>query len=249
MIPKIIHYCWFGDEPMPGHAIKCIESWKKFCPEYEIIRWDESNYDINKNPYMKEAYEAKKWGFVPDYARLDIIYHYGGIYMDTDVELLKPLDGLLSHRAFMGAERPGIVALGLGFGAEKGHSVIGDLLEEYRGKRFIVNGKPDMTAAPKYQKPFFDKYEIFENKLYEIKDGCVIYPLEYFCPIDMESGRLHVTENTYSIHRFAASWESKGSIIRGKIYRFINRHFGKKTADWVKMLKHKICSVLDSEKR
>ena len=139
MIPKIIHYCWFGGESLPESAIKCINSWKKFCPDYEIIRWDESNYDVTKNVYMKEAYEAKKWGFVPDYARLDIVYNYGGIYMDTDVELLKPLDDLLGCNAYMGVEKPGIVALGLGFGAEKGNSVIGDLLEEYNDKRFINN--------------------------------------------------------------------------------------------------------------
>ncbi len=247
MIPKIIHYCWFGDDPFPEDAIKCINSWKKFCPDYEIIRWDESNYDVAKNVYMKEAYEAKKWGFVPDYARLDIVYNYGGIYMDTDVELLKPLDDLLDCNAYMGIERPGIVALGLGFGAEKGNPLILELLEEYKDKRFIINGKVDLTPAPKYQKPLFDKYGISENKMYEIKDGCFVYPLEYFCPFDLETGRLHITENTYSIHRYAASWANKGSVIRGKIYRFLNRHFGKKTADWVKMIKHKMCSLFYSE--
>ena len=243
MIPKIIHYCWFGGKPLTPLAKRCIESWKKFCPDYEIIRWDESNYDVTKNIYMKEAYDAQKWGFVPDYARLDIVYHYGGIYMDTDVELVKPLDDLLNHRAFMGVEKPGIVALGLGFGADKGNSVIFDLLNGYENRRFIVDGKLDLTAAPKYQKPFFEKYGIVENKLYEIKEGCFVYPVEYFCPIDMETGRLHITENTYSIHRYAASWESKGSIIRGKIYRFINRHFGKKAAERAKKIKKKVCSL------
>jgi hypothetical protein len=192
---------------------------------------------------MKEAYEAKKWGFVPDYARLDIIYQHGGIYMDTDVELVKSMDDLLDCKAYMGVEKPGIVALGLGFGAEKGNSVILDLLEEYKNRRFIIDGQPDLTPAPALQKPFFDRYGICENKLYEIVNGCFIYPSEYFCPIDMETGRLNLTANTYSIHRYAASWESKGSIIRGKIYRFINRHFGKKTADCVKRIKIKICSV------
>lgn len=243
MIPKIIHYCWFGGKPVTRLEKKCIESWKRFCPDYEIIRWDESNYDVAKNLYMKEAYDAKKWGFVPDYARLDVVYRYGGIYMDTDVELLKPLDDLLSCNAFMGVEKAGIVALGLGFGAEKGNPIIFDLLEEYKNRRFIVDGKPDLTASPKLQAPFFKNHGVCENKLYEIDEGCFIYPTEYFCPFDLETGRLNITENTYSIHKYMASWESKGSIIRGKIYRFINRHFGKKTADRVKMIKKKVCSL------
>ena len=102
MIPKKIHYCWFGGNPLPELAIRCIESWKKYCPDYEIIRWDESNYDVTKNKYMYQAYENKRWGFVPDYARLDIIYNYGGIYLDTDVELLNSLDDLLDQKCFLG---------------------------------------------------------------------------------------------------------------------------------------------------
>lgn len=243
MIPKVIHYCWFGGGPLTRAAQKCIESWKKFCPDYEIIRWDESNYDVTKNLYMKEAYDVKKWGFVPDYARLDIIYHYGGIYMDTDVELVKPLDELLTRKAYMGFEKPGIVALGLGFGAEKGNSIIGDLLKEYEDRRFIINGKQDLTPAPMHQDPYFKRYGVTENVQYEIKEGCFIYPKDYFCPMDVETGRINITENTYSIHNFAASWETKGSIIGGKIYRFINRHFGKKTADCVKKIKKKIWSL------
>ena len=118
MIPKKIHYCWIGGNPLPELAIKCIESWKKYCPDYEIIEWNEKNYDFRKNQFMREAYDEKKWGFVPDYARLDIIYEHGGIYLDTDVEIIKPLDSLLKEQGFAGMEQPGIVALGLGFGAE-----------------------------------------------------------------------------------------------------------------------------------
>ncbi|RKW32245.1 MAG: glycosyl transferase, partial [Lachnoanaerobaculum sp.] len=111
MIPKVIHYCWFGGKPLPKIARKCIQSWKRFCPDYEIVEWNEKNYDIHKNSYMEEAYLQKKWGFVPDFARLDIIYQNGGIYLDTDVELIRPLDELLYHRAYMGfeGERDGVV--------------------------------------------------------------------------------------------------------------------------------------------
>ena len=106
MIPKIIHYCWFGGAELPEKDRKCIESWKKFCPDYQIIEWNENNYDVTKNTYMYQAYQAKKWGFVPDYARLDIIYQHGGIYLDTDVELVKNLDSLLENDAFMGFVSP-----------------------------------------------------------------------------------------------------------------------------------------------
>ena len=128
MIPKKIHYCWIGGNPLPELAIKCIESWKKYCPDYEIIEWNEKNYDFRKNQFMREAYDEKKWGFVPDYARLDIIYEHGGIYLDTDVEIIKPLDSLLKEQGFAGMEQPGIVALGLGFGAEPKLPLIKELM-------------------------------------------------------------------------------------------------------------------------
>ena len=120
MIPKIIHYCWFGGTEIPEADQKCMASWRKYCPDYTIMRWDESNYDYTKNQYMREAYEAKKWGFVPDFARLDIVYTYGGIYLDTDVEIIRNIDDLLVNSAYMGFESGGAaVNPGLGFGAEK----------------------------------------------------------------------------------------------------------------------------------
>ena len=139
-IPKIIHYCWFGGAPIPEKDKACIESWRKFCPDYEIIEWNESNYDITKNRYMKEAYDVKKWGFVPDYARLDIIYTQGGIYLDTDVEIIRNMDPLLEDEAFMGFEDGKFVALGLGFGAAKGNPHIKAMRDVYEGVSFI---KPD----------------------------------------------------------------------------------------------------------
>ena len=142
MIPKKIHYCWFGGNPLPELAQKCIASWKKYCPDYEIIEWNETNYDITKNNYMNQAYENKRWGFVPDYARLDIIYTHGGIYLDTDVELIKPIDELLTLKAFAGVEQNSeYVALGLGFGAEKEHPTIKALRDYYDTLSFVENGE------------------------------------------------------------------------------------------------------------
>ena len=119
MIPKKIHYCWFGGNPLPELAIKCLESWKKYCPDYEIIEWNETNFNLDSCEYVREAYQAKKWAFVSDYARLKVVYDNGGIYLDTDVELIKSLDRLLKNKSFFGTETTGVVATGLGFGAEK----------------------------------------------------------------------------------------------------------------------------------
>ena len=137
-IPKVIHYCWFGKGEMPKIAQKCIKSWKKYCPDYEIICHNEENFDISQNRYMKEAYDAKKWAFVSDFVRLKVIYDHGGVYLDTDVELLKPLDPLLECRGFMGFDEKGIVATGLGFGAERGNEIVGAFLKDYEDIPFIL---------------------------------------------------------------------------------------------------------------
>ena len=243
-IPKKIHYCWFGKNPLPEYAKKCIASWKKFCPDYEIIEWNETNYNINKNQYMKEAYDAKKWGFVPDYARLDIIYEHGGIYLDTDVELVKPIESLLKHRLYMGVERPGIVALGLGFGAEKGHPLIYELRQQYETKSFILSqGKLDLTPAPTHQSIFLKKYGLNENDdLQELIHGCYIYPKEYFNPYNFDTGIIKCTENTFSIHHYAASWTTVANKINTFVYQFICRIFGKKLADLTKRVKRILCN-------
>ena len=141
MIPKNIHYCWFGGNPLPEEARKCIDSWKKYCPDYEIIEWNESNYDLNKNEYVKYTYENKKFAFLTDYVRLDIIYNEGGIYLDTDVELLKNLDNLLDCDGYIGMEQIGTVNTGQGFGAIKGHPFIKENKEYYENNNFIVNGE------------------------------------------------------------------------------------------------------------
>lgn len=209
MIPKIIHYCWFGGNPLPESAKKCIESWKKCCPDYEIKEWNESNYDIQKNPYMKEAYEMEKWGFVPDYARLDIIYQYGGIYLDTDVELLKNMDPLLSEKAFMGCEGRTSASPGLGFGAEKGNPIIKEILENvYKNRHFLqADGSIDTTPSPRLNTEFLKTKGLkLSGEIEHLGDEITIYPAEYFAPKNFATGEIVLTDHTYSIHHYDASW-------------------------------------------
>ena len=209
MIPKIIHYCWFGGKPLPTWASDYINSWSKFCPDYQIIQWDETNYDVTKIEYMKQAYELKKWGFVPDYARLDIIYTHGGIYLDTDVEIIKPFDKLLDEKGFAGFESDKYVALGLGFGAEKGNPIIREMMTQYESMSFIKDdGTLNLLASPSYSS------EILKNYGYTMNGECQkgtyfsLYSKEFFCPQDFNTGAVNITDNTYSIHHYAATWHS-----------------------------------------
>lgn len=209
-IPKIIHYCWFGGNPLPEKDRKCIESWKEKCPEYKIIEWNESNYDICKNAYMKEAYDAHRWGFVPDYARLDIIYQYGGIYLDTDVELLRSLDDLLDQKAFMAFESETAVAPGLIIAAEPKNAIIKDMMDSiYGDRRFLrKDGTYDTVASPKMATEYLVKKGLECNNRLQMIDGLHIYPKEYFCPKDYMTGEVYITDNTYSIHHYNASWQT-----------------------------------------
>ena len=148
-IPKIIHYCWFGKGEMPKIAKKCIKSWKKYCPDFQIICWNEDNFDFSKNRYMLEAYKAGKWAFVSDVVRLQVVYEFGGVYLDTDVELIKPIDDLIQTEGFMGFDEKGVIATGLGFGAEKGNKIIGEFLKDYKDISFIKpDGSYDLTPCP-----------------------------------------------------------------------------------------------------
>ena len=207
MIPKIIHYCWFGGAELPEKDRKCIESWKKFCPDYQIIEWNENNYDVTKNTYMYQAYQAKKWGFVPDYARLDIIYQHGGIYLDTDVELVKNLDSLLENDAFMGFENSDNVSPGLCIAAKVHHPTIGKLMEIYAEREFVQpDGSLDLTPSPVMNTEALVQMGLKKNNKKQVVAGVTIFPKEYFCPKDYRTGKLTVTDHTYAIHWFHASW-------------------------------------------
>jgi len=208
MIPKVIHYCWFGRGKYPDIVRKCLESWKKYCPDYEIKLWNEDNYDVQKVEYIREAYELKKWAFVSDYARLDIIYHEGGFYLDTDVELVRSLDGLRDYPCFVAADGSGINT-GLGFGAEKGHPVVKAILDLYQEKHFKTSNGPDLTPCTEVNSKLFleNGYDITTEAVADIL-GVRILPPEYFSPIRGAESELCVTSKTYGIHWGSRLWET-----------------------------------------
>lgn len=211
MIPKIIHYCWVGNAPKPKSVLYCIESWKKFCPDYEIREWNESNYDFTKNKYMKQAYEAKKWGFVPDYARLDIIYEYGGIYLDTDVEIIRSFDELLDQEAFMGFEETGektyYVNCGQGFGAVPHHEIIKKARDLYEHISFYKeDGTLNMLASPHYTTQILKEYGLLQENKDQNLRSMKIYASDVLCPKNFRTGKIHESNRTVSIHHFTASW-------------------------------------------
>lgn len=209
-IPKKIHYCWFGHNKIPEHLQKYMESWKKMCPDYEIIRWDESNYDVTQNQYMYEAYKAEKWGFVPDYARLDIIYREGGIYLDTDVELVDSLDSLLNNQAFFGFAGCTTVNAGLGFGAIKGKHIIGAMRDYYNDKSFYTEKKNEnLNACDNYQRPVFLQNGFRMDGRHQIIDDVVLYPAEVLNPTGISGGVKHFTDKTCSIHHTELSWATR----------------------------------------
>lgn len=207
LIPPVIHYCWFGDQPIPDRYKRFMESWKKYCPDYEIVEWNESNCDIGEIDYAREAYEVHKYGFVPDYYRLKIIYENGGIYLDTDVELIKSLDDLRYNEGYCGLEFPGRVAFGLGFGAVKGNSVIKILMERYKQMHFInADGSLNEIPSPSYQtKDMMELGMRYGTGIQNVK-GMTVYPIEVLSPQNMITGTTCITKNSYSIHYYDGTW-------------------------------------------
>lgn len=206
IIPKKIHYCWFGKSEMPEKFKRNVETWKENCPDYEIIRWDESTYDIAKNQYMYQAYQAKRWGFVPDYARLDIVYTYGGVYLDTDVELLRSIDELLKAEFFCGFESEKYIALGLGFGARAGNKILEEMLQTYEKLEFVKeDGALNLIASPFYQTEVMERFGLKRNGCTQMNDRFLALSSEYLSPIN-EVGIGRPTPYSYSIHQYAATW-------------------------------------------
>lgn len=211
-IPKIIHYCWFGGNPLPEMAVKCIESWKKYCPNYEIMEWNENNFNLEMNDYVKEAYAAKKWAFVSDVARLYALVNYGGIYMDTDVEVIKPLDDLLDYEAFSGFESDSCIPTGL-MACEKKHRMFIEFLQDYEGDHFKrKDGSLDLTTNVTRITNTCLKYGLKQNNQFQNVNGFTLLPKDYLCPKDHETKEINITRNTYTIHHFDGSWHSKEDI-------------------------------------
>lgn len=229
-IPKIIHFCWFGGSPLPKSAKKFIKSWKKHFSDYEIKRWDESNFDINMMPYTKEAYERKKYAFLSDVARFWILYNYGGIYFDTDVKVICSFNDILEKGPFMGrelnfeeSEKIGTlgVAPGLGIASYAFHPLFKEILDHYSNLHFIdENGDNNLTTVVEYVSDIFHQKGLRNEKFPKCIENIMIYPSEFFCPISPVTFQKKITPNTHSIHYFAASWIPKKK-------RMIS-HFGKK---------------------
>ena len=220
MIPKIIHYCWFGRGQKPELALKCINSWKKYLPEYEIKEWNEDNFDLDMFPYTREAYDNRKYAFVTDVVRLYALFHEGGIYMDTDVEVLKTLNPFLYHEAFSGFESLVNIPTGI-MASVKGGKWAKENLEYYDGKHFLKDdGSFDLTTNVKIITDYMLPYGLKQDNSYQEFPGLItFYPKEYFCPLACGDSKTMFTDNTVTIHHFAGSWMPIGD----KIYRQLRK--------------------------
>lgn len=237
MIPQIIHYCWFGGNPLSDLNKKCIESWKHFCPGYEIKEWNESNFDFTGCDYAKEAYDAKKWAFVSDYARFKILYECGGVYFDTDVELIKGINDLIDKGGFMGMEGTSLVAPGLGLAFPVHHPLLKEIIGLYDSLHFAEeNGGLNLKTVVDYTTELLYDHGFEAIKEPQNIEGIWVYPAEYFGPYDLKTGKMNITPNTRSIHHYAASWCDPASVVRGKIYRKIAKCFGANTAQNVQKI-------------
>lgn len=236
MIPKVIHYCWFGGNEKPESVNRCIDSWKKFCPTYQIVEWNESNFDVDSVPFIKQALEVKKYAFASDLARLIIVYNNGGFYFDTDVELVKSLDALCEKEIFFGFENESFVASGLGFGSEKGNKFLLEHINQYKDVNFInEDGSLNMKGCPVYLTELLTEKGYIPNGKYQIVDGVTLFPPDYFNPYDNATGKLKLTDNTVSIHWYDTSWNKESKSAR-KIKQLIHRVFGNSSLLWIKKL-------------
>ena len=225
MIPKIIHYCWFGRNPLPKSAQKCIASWQKYLPDYEIKEWNEDNFDVNIIPYTKEAYEAKKYAFVSDYARFWILYHYGGLYFDTDVEVIKPIDDIIARGPYMGVEisplKGAVIQVnpGLGLGTFINLPFYKILLEKYATLSFRnPDGSLNQKTIVMHTTEVLAEHGLQKTNEIQQVAGIWIYPADFFNPLDSLTGKLKLTENTRSIHWYMNSWSDSSSL-----YRWLSR--------------------------
>ena len=241
-IPKIIHYCWFGRNPLPKMAIRCISSWRRFFPDYEIKEWNEDNFDVNLIPYTRDAYAVKKYAFVSDYARFWILYRYGGIYFDTDVEVIKPMFEIVSKGPYLGIEIPGnspgqkiAVNPGLGFAVQPGNEMIKEILSQYESLPFWVS---EGEQNPYSMIPLITDLLLQKGLLHSVEvqliDDVSVYPQDYFNPLDDATGRLQITENTCSIHWYTKSWISSEQRVLFPIKRLLRRLFGSRFLSFFK---------------
>ena len=234
MIPKVIHYCWFGRNPLPKEYQRYVESWRQFLPDYEIKEWTEDNYDVNCIPFSAEAYSVGKYAYVSDYARLKIIYENGGVYFDTDVEVIKSMDDILEKGAFMAFEKHEsdpdnrhLVAVGLGFACEPHNPIIKEIMDYYENVHYIMNdGSVKQIPTVYITTDVLKKHGLVVSSHPLELEGITIYPWEYFCPMEYLSNKIEITENTRTIHHYSATWMSwtdKLKMKKGYYSRLIKR--------------------------
>lgn len=239
MIPKIIHCCWFGGKPMPAEAKKYLEGWKRLNPDYELKIWNEENFNFSCNQYAREAFENKKWAFVTDYVRLKVLYDYGGIYMDTDVEVVKPLDCLLNNQAFSGFEAADRIPTGT-MGAEKHSKWIELLLKDYDDRRFVLpDGTLDLTTNVQViTKITKENYPIKMDNTYQNLGEVTFYPFDVLCAKDLNDGKIKNAQNTVTIHHFSGSWMTP----KKRFIKFLLNHFGYGTVKFCVKIKNLFCA-------
>ena len=246
MIPKIIHYCWYGQNEIPEDIKYYIDTWKKYCPDYKIICWNENNTNLNENKYLKQAYDAKKYAFVTDYMRLKVLSEYGGIYMDTDIELCKSLDEYLHHRAFIGCQDEDVFSTGL-IGAEANHPWIAKLFDHYNDLEFINNDgtynlTPNTICITEITEDFYNWK--FKNELQHLNDDICVYPVEYFCCKNWITGKIEKSSETVAIHHYKGSWLSEEDKRRSKSHlmkkNLIIKFIGKNNLEKAKSLRDKL---------
>lgn len=238
MIEKRIHYCWFGSKLMPELEKKCIESWKKYLPDYELFLWNEDSFDIQSHQFVKEAYEAGQYAFVTDYVRFYALYRHGGIYMDTDVEVIKPLDKFLIEEFFIGLEKPDSIQTGV-IGSKSKNLFIKRILDLYDNQKFVLdNGKFNMIPNPKLITPILlEEYGLVPENVYQnLLNEVTVYPTDYFCAKDYRTGRLDINDNTHTIHHFSGSWFSKTDKLKKRVKNII----GIKNTEYVIDLKERL---------
>ncbi len=242
MIPKIIHYCWFGRNPLPKSAKKCIASWKKYLPDYEIKEWNEDNFNIDMLPYTRDAYDAKKYAFVSDYARFWVLYKYGGVYFDTDVEAVKSMDDIIEKGAFMGWETANEngtpkIAPGLGLATPAGHPLYKEILDKYQDLSFY---KPDGSFNNYTMIPLVTDLLVGHglkiDGTFQVISDTHIYPSDYFCPMNSITGIVTLTENTRTIHWYSMSWVDKKTQRNHKIAMMLRRFLGDSFVSVIKRL-------------
>lgn len=239
-IPRVIHYIWFGKKKKNKAVKRCIASWKKYCPEYKLMEWNETNYNIKKNRYMYEAYKAKKWAFASDYARYDVIYQYGGIYLDTDVELVSSLDPFLRDSMYMGFLEDKRVNSGLGFGSVAGNLILKEILQYYDGRSFYKkNGEMDLRICNHNETSVLVKHGLVRNGEEQWLDYVHVYPREYLNPVGENP-----TEKTISVHHFEGSWTSFTRRTQRKKNVFFQKILGNKAVAWAIWITDQIWNVL-----